>query len=52
MVAQQLETKVFFCVVPTAGPARCDRFRATVRDGRFEVELVRRGIDCIQPLGG
>jgi hypothetical protein len=52
MVAQQLETRIFFCRVPTGGPARCDQFRATVRKRDFTVVLIRRGIDCIQPLGG
>jgi|tagenome__1003787_1003787.scaffolds.fasta_scaffold20877402_3 hypothetical protein len=50
MVAQQLETRVFLCRVPTGGPARCDQFRATVRKHDFHVALIRRGVDCIGPL--
>ena len=49
LVAQQLETKVFMCTVPTEG-VTCDEFRATLRAGRFRVERTRRGIDCIGPL--
>jgi hypothetical protein len=49
MVAEQLETRVFYCTVPT-DRVTCDQFKATLANGRFQVIPGQRRIDCILPL--
>lgn len=44
----ELDTKVFLCLA-RRGTARCDRYRVSVREGRYAVRLLERGSDCVLP---
>ncbi len=43
-----VDTHVYICNVKTGG-GLCDRYRATLTRGGFDVQLQARRVDCVLP---